>query len=115
MLSTSLRRLCTPASSMRLAFFRPVSAARFSTTANNDTYIKKLIDDDGKEIEFKIKNDPNDPISDIKIEEDCIVATINGEDVWVPDIARTIEWALPTPVDVHLFDETPVIKECPGN
>mgnify|MGYP006950414334 FL=1 len=31
--------------------------------------------------------------------------------VWVPDVARTIEWALDSPVDEHLFEEIPVIKE----
>ncbi len=41
----------------------------------------------------------------------CIVIELNGEKIWVPDVARSLEWVLSTPTDLHLFNETPVIKE----
>ena len=42
-----------------------------------------------------------------------LVVTMNDEPIWVPDVARSIEWVLSTPTDLHLFLETPVIKESP--
>ena len=44
-------------------------------------------------------------------EEGTIVIKLGGEDIWVPDVARSIEWVLSSPTDIHLFNETPVIKE----
>lgn len=48
----------------------------------------------------------------MRLEDDCLVATINNEEVYVPHISRSIEWVLSSPPDLHLFEETPVIKEC---
>jgi hypothetical protein len=44
-------------------------------------------------------------------EEGTIVIHLNDEDIWCPDVARSIEWCLSSPTDIHLFNETPVIKE----
>ena len=30
-----------------------------------------------------------------------------------PDLETSLEWVLTTPVDTHLFEEVPIIKECP--
>lgn len=38
---------------------------------------------------------------------------IDGEEVIFPELSATIEWVLSTPVDLHLFEEPPVIKEEP--
>lgn len=46
-------------------------------------------------------------------DDETLIFKVNGEDIWVPDVSRSIEWVLDTPVDLHLFDECPVIKECP--
>lgn len=38
----------------------------------------------------------------------------NGpEEIIIPDAEETIEWILSSPVDLHLFTETPIIKSCP--
>ena len=56
------------------------------------------------------------PIKEIDVRQDSHgdwVGTINGEEVIFPEQAATIEWVLSTPVELHLFEETPVIKEEP--
>ncbi len=40
-------------------------------------------------------------------------ANFYGEKVVVPPAESTLEWVLATPMDSHLFDETPVVKDCP--
>lgn len=56
------------------------------------------------------------PIKEIEVRQDSHgdwVGKVDGEEVIFPEQAATIEWVLSTPVDLHLFEETPVIKEEP--
>ena len=48
-------------------------------------------------------------------EEGDLVGQWGGEDVIFPDLDTSLEWVLSTPVDVHLFEEVPIIKECPDD
>jgi hypothetical protein len=49
----------------------------------------------------------------VRNEEGDLEGVINGEPVIFPEQEPTIEWVLSTPVDLHLFDEVPIVKECP--
>jgi hypothetical protein len=42
-----------------------------------------------------------------------MVGMWEGEEVIFPDLDTSLEWVLTTPVDTHLFEEAPIIKECP--
>lgn len=42
-----------------------------------------------------------------------LVGQWEGETVIFPDQDVSLDFVLTTPVDVHLFEETPIIKECP--
>ena len=46
-------------------------------------------------------------------EEGDMVGQWGGEEVIFPDLDTSLEWVLSSPVDVHLFEEVPIIKECP--
>ena len=46
-------------------------------------------------------------------EEGDLEGKWGGEDVIFPDLDTSLEWVLSTPLDVHLFEEQPIIKECP--
>lgn len=46
-------------------------------------------------------------------DEGDLVGTWQGEEVVFPDLENTLEWVLSTPVEAHLFEEVPIIKECP--
>ena len=46
-------------------------------------------------------------------EEGDLVGEWEGEEVIFPDLETSLEWVLTTPVDTHLFEEVPIIKECP--
>lgn len=39
-----------------------------------------------------------------------LVGMFEGEMVIFPDLEPTLEWVLSTPVDLHLFEEAPIIK-----
>jgi len=41
------------------------------------------------------------------------IAVINGEEVVVPQLEDTLEFTLSSPMDLHTFEESPVIKETP--
>ena len=43
-------------------------------------------------------------------EDGDLVGRFDGEDVIFPDLEPTLEWVLSTPVDMHLFEEAPIIK-----
>ena len=45
--------------------------------------------------------------------EGDMVGQWGGEEVIFPDLDTSLDWVLSTPVDVHLFEEVPIIKECP--
>jgi len=46
-------------------------------------------------------------------EEGDLEGEIGGEKVIFPEQEPTLEWVLSTPVDLHLFEESPIVKECP--
>ena len=46
-------------------------------------------------------------------EEGDLIGQWEGEEVIFPDLETSLEWVLSTPVDTHLFEEVPIIKECP--
>mmetsp|Transcript_36880 Transcript_36880/g.72415 ORF Transcript_36880/g.72415 Transcript_36880/m.72415 type:complete len:110 (+) Transcript_36880:66-395(+) len=94
----SRHSLLTPVS----AYSRRWLISRFGSSA----FQPELIGDPTQKV-----SSPELGLPEMRIEDDCLVATINNEEVWVPHISRSIEWALPSPVDLHLFDESPVIKE----
>jgi len=37
----------------------------------------------------------------------------DNETVVFPELEATLEWVLSTPLDEHLFEEVPIVKECP--
>jgi len=39
-----------------------------------------------------------------------LVGQYEGEEVVFPDMEATLEWVLSTPVDLHLFEEQPIVK-----
>ena len=49
----------------------------------------------------------------IRNEEGDLIGQWEGEEVIFPDLETSLEWVLSTPVDTHLFEEVPIIKECP--
>jgi len=40
--------------------------------------------------------------------------TLEGERIVVPKMEYYLDWSVPVPVDLHLFEESPVVKECPN-
>lgn len=42
--------------------------------------------------------------------EGDMVGQFQGEEVIFPDLDSTLEWTLSSPVDLHLFEEAPIIK-----
>jgi hypothetical protein len=97
-----------PLSSLPAAPISRVFAQRAFSTENVKTYTLE----NGDEAEEPQPDADTMVIDGRYDEEGTIVVTLNGEEIWVPDIARSIEWCLSTPTDLHLFNETPVIKEC---
>ena len=49
----------------------------------------------------------------IRNAEGDMVGMWEGEEVIFPDLDTSLEWVLSTPVETHLFEEAPIIKECP--
>ena len=49
-------------------------------------------------------------ISAERNEDGDLVGRFEGEDVIFPDLEVSLEWVLTSPVDVHLFEEAPIIK-----
>jgi hypothetical protein len=45
--------------------------------------------------------------------EGDLVGKWEGEECIFPEQEPTLEWVLSTPVDLHLFEEVPIVKECP--
>jgi len=43
-------------------------------------------------------------------EEGDLVGRFEGEDVIFPDLEPTLEWVLTSPVELHLFEEAPIVK-----
>jgi hypothetical protein len=39
-----------------------------------------------------------------------LVGTYQGEEVIFPELETTLDFVLSTPVDVHLFEESPIVK-----
>lgn len=80
-----------------------VPFARFPARAFSTPNTFKTIDHSGGE--------GNEQEFEGRIEDETIVVTINGEEIWVPNVTYSLEWVLPTPVEFHLFAESPIIKE----
>lgn len=38
---------------------------------------------------------------------------LEGKQVILPHLARTLEWVVPSPPPLHCFDESPIVKEHP--
>lgn len=49
-------------------------------------------------------------MSAVRNEDGDLVGRFEGEDVIFPDLEPTLEWVLSTPVDMHLFEEAPILK-----
>ena len=48
-------------------------------------------------------------------EDGDLIGEWEGEEVIFPDLETSLEWVISTPVDTHLFEEVPIIKECPDD
>lgn len=46
----------------------------------------------------------------VRNEDGDLVGRFDGEDVIFPDLEPTLEWVLTTPVELHLFEEAPILK-----
>jgi hypothetical protein len=46
----------------------------------------------------------------VRNEDGDLVGRFEGEDVIFPDLEPTLEWVLTSPVELHLFEETPIVK-----
>jgi len=47
------------------------------------------------------------------LSDGCLYGEWEGERVIFPDMETSLDWVLSTPVETHLFEEQPIIKECP--
>ena len=46
----------------------------------------------------------------VRSDDGVLIGEYQGETVVFPDLEPTLEWLCSTPVDVHLFEESPIVK-----
>jgi len=49
-------------------------------------------------------------LTPVRNEDGDLVGRFEGEDVIFPDLEPTLEWVLTSPVELHLFEEAPIVK-----
>jgi hypothetical protein len=86
-------------------------------TLDDEGFNTKEMDLDGNNAQTVLSDKPEDweTPNDIPVHmssnQDYTIVKMNGEAIYIPQIARSLEWATETPTELHLFNETPVIYE----